>query len=191
MATPLRTALVGPSNTARNPSPVVVDLAPSIRVQGIAETSVVSVQQIAPGGVTDSLQSRGRVDDVGEEHGRERPLARSIGRDPDDPRARPLDRDPGLVADHPCVVAGRYLVDGVRRDVDRIAVVGLDPQTAPKPTTRGDAPGSFRCPRPAQDPLSTASPARTASVPRLPRRGLPPRHGLSGRCVARPGRRTS
>ena len=86
------------------------------------------VQQLAPGGVTDSLERRGRVDDVGEEDRGKGPLARPIGRDPDDPRAGPLDSDPRLVADHPCVVAGRYLVDGVRRDVDRIAVVGLDPQ---------------------------------------------------------------
>ena len=103
-----------------------LDLASMEDVEVIAQACVVESQQVLPRVVTESLEGGRRVDDVGEEDRREDPFSRTFGRDTDDPGARPFDRDPRLVADHPGVVARRDLEDRVRRDVEPLAIVHDD-----------------------------------------------------------------
>ena len=107
-----------------------LDLPPAIRVQVVTDAGVVESQQLLPGPIADLFERRGRVDDVGEEHGREDPLARIVRPDADDVGARPLDRQPGLLSHDPGIVARRDLVDGVGRDVECLAVVHAHVQDA-------------------------------------------------------------
>ena len=83
-------------------------------------------QHVPPCRVTDALQDRGRVDDVGEEDCCEDPLTGPFGGYAELSGTRPLERHPWLVADHPCVVTRRDLVDRVGQDVELLAVVHHD-----------------------------------------------------------------
>ena len=123
---PHRTARVDPSNTARNPSPVVVISRPRKMIEVVAQESVVGRQHVAPCGVPDPFQRRRRIHDVGEENGREDALARPFRRDAERPGTRPLQGHPRVVTHDPRVVTRWDLVDRVRQDVELVPVVGHD-----------------------------------------------------------------
>ena len=76
---------------------------------------VVLRQQLAPCVIADPLRDGRRAHDVREDQRRHDPLAAPRHRPGEGAHAGPIDRDPGLVADNPGVVAGGDLVDVVGR----------------------------------------------------------------------------
>ena len=104
------------------------DLAPAESIEHLAQACVVGQQPIAPGRIAEALEGRRRVDDIGEHDGGQDPIAWVVRRDADGSGAGPLDRLPGLVADHPGVVVRRDLVDGAGTDLEGLPVAHLDMQ---------------------------------------------------------------
>ena len=78
-----RTARAALSNSARNPSPGRHDLAASEAVELGAQQVVVVEQDAPPRGVAEAGESRRRIDDVGEQDRRQRPLVLLVGGDPE------------------------------------------------------------------------------------------------------------
>ena len=70
-----RTARAGPSNVARKPSPLVLISRPRQWSERGADDPVVVLQPGAPAAVADPRELRGGVDDVGEQHGGQHPVA--------------------------------------------------------------------------------------------------------------------
>ncbi len=105
-------------------------LASAEAVQVVAEADVVAAQEILPGSVAHPLEHGRRVDDVSEEDRRDDPFAGTLRPDAHEVRARPLDRHPRLVTDHPGVMSGRDLEDRIGRDVERLPIVHADMQDA-------------------------------------------------------------
>jgi len=100
------------------------------RIQVIAKAGIVEPQEFLPCLVAHSLEHGRGVDDVGEEHRREDPFAGTFGPDPHDPSARPFDRHPRFLTDHPGVVARWDFVDRVGRYVEGVSIVHQDMQDA-------------------------------------------------------------
>ena len=106
------------------------DLAPSEDIQLAAHEAVVGRQQLPPCCIADAIHRGRRIHDVGEEDRRQHAFSRSFRGDPERPGARPLDRDPGRIADDPRVVASRDLVHRLAFDVDLLPIVHHDVHAA-------------------------------------------------------------
>ena len=74
-----RTARAGPSNVARNPSPVDPDLLAAVALELASRTSRWwSASSCRPAPVAELGGALGRADDVGEEHGREHAIGLAV-----------------------------------------------------------------------------------------------------------------
>ena len=69
-----RSARVGESNTAMTPSPANSTFWPCQRSTTAEDGALVLVEQLLPGPVAHGGRPAGRIDDVGEEDGRQRPV---------------------------------------------------------------------------------------------------------------------
>ena len=119
----------------------------------------------SPCGVAYSCDDPGRIDDVGEHDGRERPPRRAAQRPIGDPLE--VDRDAPFVTHDPAVVAGRGIEDVARTDLDLRAVAILARSIGRSPGSRRG--GTRSVPVPAigrtcvdQHHPGPASPARTS-----------------------------
>jgi len=116
----------------RSEKPVAgrLDLTASKPIQLEPCPLVVLQKQLAPGGIAKPPELRGRVHNVGEEHGREHAVA--VCRRAEDAGACELDCLVRLVPDDRGIVTRRNVVDVVDSEFAHVARVGLHTQATPE-----------------------------------------------------------
>ena len=83
-------------------------------------------EEVTPGSIADPCGGRRGVHDVGEQDGREDALAAAGHGSGEGAHARPVEGDPGIVADDPGIVAWWDLVGLVGTDVEARTIFELD-----------------------------------------------------------------
>jgi hypothetical protein len=106
-----------------------VHLLAEVALQAGSNHAIVLAKLLLPGRIPKSARRRGRVDDVGHQERRHDPvLARRSPKLLD--VAEEVEDDGGLIADDPGIVAGWDIEDLVRPDLDVLAIVHLDRDSA-------------------------------------------------------------
>jgi hypothetical protein len=107
-----------------------LNLASTEAVELAARLMVVLEEHLAPGGVAQTPEVRGRVHDIRAEHRGEDPI--TVGGRGVQPRACELDRLEGFVADYQSIVTGENVVNVVDPYLVDFAGLGLNAKSSPE-----------------------------------------------------------
>ena len=106
-----------------------VHLLPKVALEAGSNKAIVLAKLLLPGRVPESARRRGRVDDVGHQERRHDPVPARRSPELLDV-AEEVEDDGRLVPDDPGIVAGWDIEDLVRPDLDVLAIVHLDRESA-------------------------------------------------------------